>query len=132
MVDFNNEATVATPPGDVVKIVVLERREQCIEAIESYYNVEATNLETHQRVAVMRARVMAFWYQVQAMAYRRLDEEVYESVVEDMRASKKADDLLLAFEWLNSFVDEMGLTMIDTRAKYDRTRVEDANKKKGL
>lgn len=137
MVDFNNEATVSTPPGEVVKIVVLERREQCIEALESYHNVESANLETGHKVTILKSRVMAFWYQVQAMVKRRLanvkpGETTYDEVREAMTAAKTAEELVGAYEWLNEFVDSMGLTFIDSRAKYDRTRVEDSNTKKGL
>lgn len=132
MVDFNNDSTVSTPPGDVVKIVVLERREQCIEALESYHNMEAASLETGHKLSILRARIMAFWYQVQAMAKRRLTPEIYAEVKDGIEEAKNADELVEAFEWLNIFVDDMGLTFIDSRAKYDRTRVEDANSKKGL
>lgn len=132
MVDFNNDATVATPPGDVVKIVVLERREQCIEAIEKYYETLGANVDAHHKLMTLRARIMAFWYQVQAMAKRRLQAKEYEEVEESFEQAKEEDELIAAFEWLNGFVDDMGLTFIDSRAKYDRTRVEDANMKKGL
>lgn len=137
MVDFNNEATVSTPPGEVVKIVVLERREQCIEALESYHNVEAANLETGHKLSILKARVMAFWYEVQAMVKRRLakgapGETTYDEVEEAINTAKTEEELVGAYKWLNEFVDSMGLTFIDSRAKYDRTRVEDSNTKKGL
>jgi len=132
VVDFNNDSTVSTPPGDVVKIVVLERREQCIEALESYHNVQAANLETGHKLSILRARVMAFWYQVQAMAKRRLSEEKYEEIRADFENATREKELVSGFEWLNEFVDDLGLTFIDSRAKYDRTHVEDSNSKKGL
>lgn len=132
MVDFNNDSTVSTPPGDVVKIVVLERREQCIEALEMYHGMEGASLETNHKEAILRSRILAFWYQVQAMAKRRLPAEEYDEVARVVKEMKKFDELVEMFEWLNKFVDDMGLTTIDSRAKYDRTRVEDANSKKGL
>lgn len=131
MVDFNNDSTVSTPPGDVVKILVLERREQCIEAIESYYTVESSNVDASHKAGLLRSRLLAYWYQVQAMARRRLKDD-YEEIEKDMKSAKKTDDLLKAFEWLNEFTDDLGLTYIDTKQRYDRTHVEDANKKKGL
>jgi hypothetical protein len=132
VVDFNNESTVATPPGEVVKIVVLERREQVIEALESYYVSVAGSRETHHKVATLRARVMAFWFQVQAMARRRLKDNKYDEVERSIGEARSFEELVGAFEWLNEFVDDMGLTFIDGRARYDRSRVEDANTKKGL
>ena len=137
MVDFNNDSTVSTPPGDVVKIVVLERREQCVEALESFHNVEAAQLETGHKLGVLRARVMAFWYEVQAMVKRRLVKvgdgtPSYDEVKSGIEGARTEPELVEAFEWLNEFVDDMGLTFIDSRARYDRTRVEDSNSKKGL
>lgn len=130
MVDFNNDTTVATPPGDVVKIVVLERREQVIEALESYHLKDASGVEAAAQIAILHSRIMAFWYQVQAMVKRRLPKEYDEKKA--WFENLQEDDLGHAYEWLNEFVDDMGLTFIDSRNKYDRMRVEDANNKKGL
>lgn len=132
MVDFNNQSTVSTPPGDVVKIVVLERREQVIEAIEQYYSVESAGLEPDHKVNILRARIMAFWNQIQAMVKRKRPAE-YEEIRQDMSKAQKFVELVQAYEWMNEFVDEdLGLTQIDTRERYDRRRVEDVNSKKGL
>lgn len=133
MVDFNNESTVATPPGEVMKIVVLERREQCIEALESYFHTEGAGLDASHKLMTVRSRILALWYQVKAMAKRRLKPEEYEEVVTDFGNLKAQEEqLLMAFDWLNQFVDDMGLTYIDSRERYDRRRVEDTNTKKGL
>lgn len=140
MVDFNNESTVSTPPGEVVKIIVLERREQVIEALESYYRSLAADLDTSVKIDVLYARLMAFWFQIEAMARRRLkdarggeDDLTFEQVRKAVINSKnKFDAMIEAFEWMNQFVDKMGLTVIDGRAQYDRRNIEDANLKKGL
>lgn len=139
MVNFDNETTVATPPGEVVKIVVLERREQVIEALEAYHSIDASGVDTAHRLAILRARVMALWYQLQAMIYRRSakakggeEDPTYNEVEEVMNSAKTFEDLLYAFQWMNVFIDEMGLTFIDGRPKYDRSNIEDANQKKGM
>jgi hypothetical protein len=139
MVNFDNETTVATPPGDIVKVVVLERREQVIEALENYHSIEASGVDTGHKKAILKARLMAFWYEVEGMVKRRLSkakggekDPTYEEVKQGIREVEDFDDILTAFEWLNSFVDEMGLTFIDGRPKYDRTNIEDANQKKGM
>ena len=132
MVDFNNETTIATPPGEIIKIVILERREQVIESIEYYYRAEGSNADLSHKVTALRATVLSLWYELQAMVQRRLDAQAYEEVEQGIKSSKKFEDLILSFEWLNKFIDEIGLTYIDTRVRYDRSRVEDANIKKGL
>lgn len=139
MVDFNNESTVATPPGEVVKIVVLERREQVIEALESYHHMEGAGQSLEHKRDILRARVMALWYEVQAMVKRKTkaakgteEDPTYSMVQEAITAAKTEEKLLDAFCWLNEFVDWLGLTVIDSRARYDRTNIEDANIKKGM
>ena len=139
MVDFNNDATISTPPGDVVKIVVLERREQVIEALEAVSLVDHLGQEAGTKEAILRARLLALWYQLQAMVYRRLakakggaDDPDYRMIEKRIMAAKKKDDMIEAFQWMNCFIDDMGLTLIDSTARYDRKRVEDVNTKKGL
>lgn len=138
MVDFNNDTTVATPPGEVVKIVVLERREQVIEALEGHHSVGG-EVDTSHKTQVLKARTMAFWYQVQAMVKRRLkdakggdDDPTYEEMKEMIADAEGFDQLVVVYEWLNEFVDDMGLTYIDGRPRYDRRNVEEANSKKGM
>lgn len=138
MVDFNNETTVGTPPGEVVKIVVLERREQVIEALEKYHWTESSDQDTTHKKDILRARIMAFWYQLQAMVKRRLAKTQaegapsYDDVKEAITGAKEEDELIGAYEWMNEFVDDLGLTVIDSRPKYDRSIAEDANQKKGM
>ena len=132
MVDFNNETTIATPPGEVIKMVILERREQCIESIEAYYNIESSDIDTSHKTARLRACIMALWFELQAMIRRRLTEQEYEEVESGIRSSKSFQDLITSYEWLNKFVDDLGLTFIDSRAHYDRSRVEESNKRRGL
>lgn len=134
MVDFNNEATVATPPGEVVKIVVLERREQVIEALERYHQI-GEEADAHHQVTIAKARLMALWYQIEAMVYRRLKDvkdPTYEEVEKAVCEARDFDEVVEMFKFFNHFIDDMGLTFIDGRERYDRRRVEDANSKKGL
>lgn len=138
MVDFNSANTVSTPPGDVFKIVVLERREQVIEALESYHSIEGSGIELQHKLSIIRSRVLAFWYQIQAMVLRRIgakprkDAHTYEEVSRAIYKAKTFDDLREAYEWMNNFVDEMGLTKIDTRRNYDDYDIEEANELEGI
>lgn len=139
MVDFNNETTVATPPGEIVKVVILERREQVIESLESFHGKEGANIEMQHIRHVLRSRIMALWYQLQAMVKRRLKdakgtekEPSYEMIKEAITNAANEQEIIGAFEWMNEFIDDMGLTFIDARPRYKREIVEDANLKKGL
>jgi len=131
MVDFNNESTVSTPPGDVVKIVILERREQVIEALEAYYRVKDADFNPDAQEGVLRSRVISFFLELQSMLKRRKPEE-YEEVRAAVFSKKKPEELREVFEWLNDFIDEMGLTLIDNKRNYDGMTFEEANKYDGI
>ena len=139
MVDFNNDSTVSTPPGDVVKIVVLERREQVIEALESYHHTDFSKQDTSHKLAILHSRIMALWYQIQAMVYRRTikakgteEDPSYAMIERKVLGAKTQDQMVEVFEWMNCFIDDMGLTFIDSRPRFDRTRVEQTNLRMGL
>lgn len=139
MVDFNNDSTVSTPPGDVVKIVILEARQQVTQSIEFYDRYEYQGLDAHGRLAEIYGNVRHLWNQLQASAMRRLkpakgteDDPTYEMVDEVIDRAKTYEELKAAFRWMNWFIDDMGLTLVDSRPKYDRRNVEDSNEKKGL
>ncbi len=140
MVDFNNDTTVTTPPGDVVKIVILERREQVIEALENYHNVENASVDLQHKENTVHARILALWYELEAIIARRLEhakgteQDPNFAMVKNAITfeAKKFAAYVEAFEWMNAFIDELGLTNIDIRPKYDRRNVEDSNQKKGM
>lgn len=132
MVDFSNETTVSTPPGDVVKIVVLEARAQVIEALEQYHIMESSDMELSRRKDILHGRILNLWYQLQAMVKRRNPPENYKQLTKILYGKPSFETMRATFEWMNEFIDDMGLTVIDNRPRYDRTIAEDANVKKGL
>jgi len=67
MVNFNSEGTVTTPPSDVLKILILEKRESALEAI-NLFQVEAFN-GRNPRQNYIRASLYALWCELQAMLY---------------------------------------------------------------
>lgn len=117
MVDFNNETTVAQPPHLINHITYLERLEQIIEALESYYLIESNNMETYTKETVIKARIMALWFKMGAMVKRRLGEERFTELDHAVKGMKKPEDLIDFFQWMNSFIDDIGLNKVDVKAK---------------
>lgn len=139
MVDFNSENAVSTPPGDIVKIVLLERREQVVEALENLDLAKANRQDTTIKIDILYARVRALWNECQAMAVRRLkkakgtdDDPTYAMVEKALLEAKEEAELYEAYKWLNKFIDEMGITKIDTRKNYDEMDIEEANMSEGI
>jgi len=128
MVDFNNETTVGTPALDVVKIIILQRQFDLIEAWESY---NKKNTETDADPNIFQARLFSLFMQIEALLHRRFKKEEYEELYKLVRSHKVADSEK-AYLIINRELDNLNLTKIDIRRKIDTTRVENENREKGL
>lgn len=129
MVDFNNEATIGTPAGDVVKILILQRHYDLLEAVEHYNKQVAMGQEAN--ISTVKARLYTLFIQIQAMLKRRLPSKEYEDFKEQIQ-SDDDQKILEAIYRINEELDKINLTKIDTKKVYDSTNVEKENKVKGL
>lgn len=128
MVDFNNESTVGTPPGDLVKILILQARENTHEALEDYHKKIYNGTDASE--SVLRARLYTWWLKIKAMLKRR-DSKLYDRI-ELLIKDDKYDSIINAIEEIEILLDELRLTKIDTRQSYDKTSWESENKQYGL
>lgn len=131
MVDFNNENTVSTPATDIVRVLILERRYNLMEVIEAVHKEEALGIDTASQTAVVKARLLSFYYEIAEALPRQMTEEEI-TLLEKQLRSEKFEELLKAFRILNRVLDKLKLTRIDTKSVYDPTNVEEENKKKNL
>ena len=130
MVDFNNETTIGTPAVDVVRILILQRRSDLIEAIERHNKISFQGSDTDG--AVIRARLISLFIEVQAGLKRRLVAQDYEALkkrVYDPNADY--DTIMECLEYINSYLDELRLTRIDTKPLVDKTKWEEHNQAYG-
>lgn len=141
MVDFNNEATVATPSWDVLKILALEKREHLFAALEYYYKKKNIERQTGDELGIIKARLQTLYLELQGMLqkdddFRTLDKEgkPHQKGLDFQKQmlSDKEEDIVDACQKLNLFMYKVNLTKVDTKRQYDRTRVESENDEKGL
>ena len=130
MVDFNNETTTTIPALNVERILVLEKREYFINAVESHDVVAFKGASFP--INVMRARLKSLFLQLQAFIKRRLGDKDYLILRDKVFNTKDYDELLLIFESISELLDSIKLTTIDTRKAYDSTDVEEENTIKGF
>lgn len=128
MVDFNNEATIGTPAVDVVRILILQRRSDFIEALERYNKMEYQN--TSPDISIVKARLVSLFLELQAGLKRRLKKESYTELMAKVYHEDMAQ-VLEAFNYLNEYLDDIRLTRLDNRPKADKTKWEDVNKAYG-
>ena len=124
MVDFNNEATMTTPAGDVVKLCIIEKWYNLIEALEAYD--KSTSSGVASDFYIVKSRLMSLFRVLSPTLLRGGKKAEYEEVIL-LSKSNKYDDIIRAFMVLNKFLDDIRLTRIDNKPIYDRTRVEDEN-----
>lgn len=131
MVDFNNETTVTTPPADIVKISILQRRYDLIEAYEDYKKRRFNNVNVP--LSIVRARLISMFLEIQAALKRRLKSEAYELIKERCLGKEiKEEEVLDTIFKINEELDAMRLIVPDTAKAYNKLRVEEENKEKGF
>lgn len=124
MVDFNNEATMATPATDVVKLCIIERWYNLIEALEAFDKQKGSGVFADFHI--VKSRLLSLLRVLSPSLLRQGKKAEYEEVIL-LIESNQYDDIIRGFAILNTFLDEINLTRIDTKPKYNRTRVEEEN-----
>jgi hypothetical protein len=134
MVDFNNETTATVAPQSLIKILILQRRHDFIEAQEHYYKFLSEDVETFISLGMVVARLRSLYLEMKCLADRYMDKnhrEVIDRVFTPSK-DKKIDEVIEAFLLLNNVLDKVGLLRIDNRKQYDTTRVEKSNEAFGV
>jgi hypothetical protein len=134
MVDFNSESTVATPANDVIRILILQRRNDFIEAIENYEKLRFVNPENDDTIyiAPVRARIRSLFRELQAAFKRTLTTEEYLLLQSYINRKSSITDIELGFEYINEWLDKKQLVRVDNRPSYDHTRVTEEDEIMGV
>ena len=131
MVDFNNESTVATAPADIIKILRLERRYNLLESMEVYYRHKELGHDYKNELCNLKSALLTTKMEIEGELSRIWKKEEFESFVKLMNSSKETD-IIEAIRLINLSFDKLELTKMDTKSKYDSTRVETENRAKKL
>lgn len=124
--DWEN-TTVGQPASEIIKILILQKRNDLIEAVEHYYKDKF--ISNNGDLSIVRARLISTFTELQAMLKRRLKDE-YDELYKIVLTSKTEIELMKVIFKINEILDEVNLTRIDNKKVYDRMRVEEENKEK--
>lgn len=130
MVDFNNETTIGTPAADVVRILILEKREYFLNAQESY--IVAVGKGINAEPYAVKARLHTLFLELQAAFKRKLPPEEYAWLLDRVRNPETFGDMVDTYMYINEWLDDMRIIRLDTKKQYDSTRVIDEDTEKGL
>jgi hypothetical protein len=126
---FNSEATISTPAIDIVRVLVLQRCDNAIEAIELYKKKDG--LSINYPTAEASARIYSLYLLIRNILQRKLKKENFKELSIKVK-SNKINDILDAFETMLTVLDAIRLTRLDTGKEIDTTSVEDENNESGL
>ena len=129
MVDFNNETTIGTPAANVVRILILQRRADLFEAIESYN--KSIEIGIQVSLGIIKSRLFSLWLELQAALKRKLTEPGYNLLLEKVHSDNYLELIEVVYEF-NEYLDAIRLTRIDTKEAYNPLSVEEENKSKNL
>ena len=131
MVDFNNDVTVGTPAIDIVRVLVLQARNNVFEALEFVNKQEGDGTEPD--LSMFRARVCTWFFEQQAYFKRVMPPKEYDDVeLELFKANYSKERALRIISRFNELVDKLKLTKLDNRLYYDTTNAEADNVSHGL
>ena len=141
MVDFNAEGTVATPLSDLLKMLILEKREYVLQSFLEYYKRVFEGKPTRENV--VRAGLSTLWQEIKSMLKGSISKkeavnsvEITQEVLERIKLlifnKNNINDLEEAFDFISDYLYMKKIIQVDSRASYDGRSVSAVNRAKGL
>lgn len=125
MGDFKDTgATEGRPAWDIVRVLILQRWNDLIEAIEVYQKAELEGRAGE--LYIVRARLASLFYVIQPMLKKRWPEKDYDAFMEKLKIGSP-ENIINCFYLLNEELYKVKLTQIDTVKVYDMSSVEAEN-----
>lgn len=122
MVNFEETANVTTPFTEVVKLTILQRRNDCIEAIEHHRKKKLAGYDMDDHV--VRARLYSLWLEV-ASGYKDMNKD--ENLGNIIEETKDFSELISIYEKIDLYLYRIRLTKIASFRSYDTTNTEEEN-----
>ena len=129
MVDFNQGETITTAPKDLLKVMILERWNNCIEALESYDRRVGKGFQSDTYELIARLRAL---YNILSSAMKKDLPAKDFKAVKDLTTIEDYNSLLKLYSNLSDWLFDKQLIDVFTGKKYDSTKVEIENNNKGL
>jgi len=139
MVNFESDVLLTTNKGEILNIVILGRRDEVLNTFQSYMRARISNsssIATEENK--LRASLFVLFLEIEIPLSRRLLSNDKRQVLDELKEFVysidlvKPEDLIKSYNVINKFLDDINLTKIDTKKKFDSRLVEDENTEKGL
>jgi len=121
MVDFRETSTVTTPFTEVVKLTILQRRNDCIEAIEFHKKKVLSGFDLDNNMVKMR--IFSLWLEI-GSGFQDINNENLGLSIND---TVDLEELINIFEKIDAYLYKIRLTKIASFKSYDTTDMEAEN-----
>lgn len=123
--NYETDGAISTPPGDILKIAILQRRHYCIEAFVIYKKAEAEGRPPQHHVLL--SSIVGLFLELDGSLKTSLKDEDYKNLRRKAYGVTDYESGLAVFDILNHFMYGKNLTKFDTRASIDSTDIEANN-----
>lgn len=131
MVNFNDSQTVSTPALNINKVLIIQRRAELIDALEQWRISYYSDISNQKFKSILRGKIYSLFIEIKSMLKRKYEKKAFEQLETEIK-SDDINDIYMAIDKLNDFLDELDLTKIDTRRNINTGRIEKMNQYKGL
>jgi len=132
--DFGNEASLGTNRSHILDLIVLGRRDEWLNTFQKY-RIACMQNDSNKTIlfSSLRAILETIEFEIRETFKRRLKKDPsYDKFKLMIDKCSTDEELVKAFDVVNSVLDGLRITRIDNRKYVDSTDIEATNLSKGL
>ena len=128
----------AIPPDILLKLLMIEKRDNIIQALEYYFRMRDRDIEIEYNLAEVQSRVIALFFDIKSSLKlsMRKDQVIPFGDLDKLEArlldTSDIKDLIKIFDFLSEFLYTKGVLKFATTLKYNKHNIELANKIQGF
>jgi hypothetical protein len=133
-IDINNLVNSTNPPEFILKLLIIQKREDFHSALDQYTKQKA--LGQVGDMSKLRARLMSLFFQLRASIYNHYNEvlkkpEVFKQIEQDIRTSKDFETLYKRSCEIEDFLYQKKVIKFDNEKNFAPEDIEGRNKAYG-
>lgn len=130
MVNYNNDTTISTPPGDILKVAILERRAFFINSVEEYTKAKSRGADPS--LQYINAALMSLYLELCDSMQKDLEKTKYDELTKKVKENASFEDAMDVYREMSAFLYRKNVTKFDTRKETDSDDIEGNNKAHGF
>lgn len=126
LVDFNNSTIVGKSRTDIINIIIINRWDKSLDAIEEYYKNRAKGFE--RGMVDFQSKIASLYHAVKQIIIDELPKEKtkeylnVEQIKQDILSGDE-DRVFKAWDYIDRLLYVKGITKIDKKELYDKSDI---------